>query len=328
MNNEHVKKLVESGNIFPDPGFEATEMIRCMYSFPYFCENYIKINSYLWGDNRYETSLVPFKLYPFQERLAKEYEENKFTIVSKYRQGGFTTTMAAYALWYCMYRLDKRFVFACKSDRPAIEISYITKRMIDELPEWLKPKMGVNNDHHREFKETGSSIHFFSITYMCSQAITDLVIDEAAFIPNMDQHWKALYPTINAFGKVMVLSTPNGIGNFFEETYSKAKDKTNEFKALDFDYHEHPDYTEDKIATIRNNLGERAFTQEFERAFLVAPKRKELLDDAMIVYNIGRSPERIEERWSSIIPDHDIWIPIRPKTSNTETLPRAQDLGV
>jgi phage FluMu gp28-like protein len=52
-----------------------------------------------------------------------------------------------------------------------------------------------------------------------------LIIDEAAFIEKMDDHWKAMYPTLSTGGNCIAISTVNGIGNWYEETYTKAQDK-------------------------------------------------------------------------------------------------------
>ena len=39
-----------------------------------------------------------------------------------------------------------------------------------------------------------------------------LIIDEAAFVRNFDELWMGLYPTISTGGRVIILSTPNGVG--------------------------------------------------------------------------------------------------------------------
>ena len=39
----------------------------------------------------------------------------------------------------------------------------------------------------------------------------------------MEQHWKAMYPTISTGGQCIIISTVNGLGNWYQETYYNAK---------------------------------------------------------------------------------------------------------
>jgi hypothetical protein len=241
---------------------QMEELRKCTNSFPYFCEEYIKIIHPMKG-------LIPFKLYPFQERVINNYDQFKYNIVSKFRQAGLTTVTVIWSLWRCLFRTDQRIMVVCKSDRESIGIGKIAQHAKDNLPDWMQPLMGNDNDHEKEFKDTGSVIWFFTVQGVRSRALTYLIIDEAAFITSMDEHWKALYPTLSTGGSCIVISTVNGVGNWYEETYTKAQDKKNEFNIIDLDYTEHPDYNSPEWAKrTRGNLGERAFQQEILRNFL------------------------------------------------------------
>jgi len=56
-------------------------------------------------------------------------------------------------------------------------------------------------------------------------ALSLLVIDECALIPNMDEIWTTIYPTLSQGGDCIVLSTPRGMGNWFQKVYTKAENK-------------------------------------------------------------------------------------------------------
>jgi len=64
-------------------------------------------------------------------------------------------------------------------------------------------------------------------------AITYLVLDEAAFIPGMEDYWKSMYPVVSAGGNVIVISTVNGLGNWYEQMYTQAKNKKNEVTGVE-----------------------------------------------------------------------------------------------
>jgi len=254
------------------------ECLKCQKDFSYFAETYLKVNHPKRG-------LVSFPLYDFQKRLVKTYNESRFVAVKKFRQGGFSTTTALYGLWQCMFHCDRRFLFMSKTDREAIEMGRIVQRAIQNLPEEFKPFLTKSNDHQKSFKCTGSEMWFLTPQAACSKMCTHLVIDEAAFIPNMEQHWAAMSPTIGGEGKCFVVSTVNGLGNWYEGLYTGAAEGRNSFKAFDCHYSEHPDFNnEEWVAQMKCNLGERGWMQEMECCFVGSqPTRQDILR-----HNLGK----------------------------------------
>lgn len=242
--------------------WQLKELEKCAGDFLYFCERYVKIIHPMKG-------LVPFKLYEFQKRVVSDYEQHQFNIVSKFRQAGLTTVTVIWSLWRCLFKTDQRIMVLSKSDREAIGVGKIVQNVKDNLPSWMMPIMGNDNDHEKEFKDTGSVIWFFTVQGTRSRALTYLIIDEAAFIPNMHEHWKGMYPTLATGGRCIAISTVNGIGNWYEETYTRAKDKKNQFHIIELDYTEHPEYNNPEwVRRMRGNLTEKGWLQEIMRSFL------------------------------------------------------------
>jgi hypothetical protein len=245
---------------------QQEEMSKCIQSFPYFCLKYIKILHPTKG-------LIRFQLFNYQKRSIDYYQEHRFNIISKFRQGGLTTVTLLYGLWKCLFQLDQQIMALSKTDREAVGIGLIVDRAIEHMPEWLKPKKdGKWNDHLKQFPDTGGALQFYSPEAARGKSVTFLIIDEAAFIPDMESHWKAMWPVLSTGGSCVLVSTVNGLGNWYEETYTKAKDKKNQFHIIDLDYWEHPDYNEKKnpgwITEQRQQLGEKGFLQEVLRSFL------------------------------------------------------------
>jgi phage FluMu gp28-like protein len=56
-----------------------------------------------------------------------------------------------------------------------------------------------------------------------SEALSLLVIDEAAHVDGLEELWTGLYPTLSTGGRCIALSTPNGVGNWFHKTYIEAE---------------------------------------------------------------------------------------------------------
>ncbi len=61
------------------------EFLKCKEDPVYFARNYIKIVSLDHG-------LVPFEMYPFQEKLISNFHKNRFNICKMPRQTGKSTT--------------------------------------------------------------------------------------------------------------------------------------------------------------------------------------------------------------------------------------------
>ena len=245
-----------------DPIRVEREIRKCVASFPYFCHKYIKILHPTEGT-------LPCVLYKFQKRVVEGYENNRFTILSKFRQGGLTMTAVLWGLWRCMFKLQQQVMILSKTDREAMSAGEIARFALRYLPEWLKPALHENSKHEKHFTDTDSVLKFYTPEAARGKSLTILIVDEAAFISDMTKYWGDMYPTIGTGGKAIVISTVNGMGNWYEVQYHKAKAKKNEFFIIDLDYWEHPEYVNPKwVRATRKNLGEKLFAQEILRSFL------------------------------------------------------------
>src|SRR5947208_715269 len=102
------------------------------------------------------SAIIPFELFPYQVRLYDHLEDNRFTIFSKFRQGGFSTELAIYGLWKCLFRLDQSVLWLAKTDREATHVcDSIVKRALEYMPDWMKGSvMKMISSHEKKFPET------------------------------------------------------------------------------------------------------------------------------------------------------------------------------
>lgn len=244
------------------PEMQQKELIKCAMSFSYWCHKYVKITHPKRG-------LLPFFLYKYQKRCIQEYEKHRFNILSKFRQGGLTTVTVIWCLWRCLFKLDETIMILSKSDREAIASGEIVKRALIELPEWMKPEMEKNNDHQKLFTDTGCKMFFYTPEAARGRSITYLILDEAAFIQNMEKYWKAMFPTLSGGGHCIAISTVNGVGNWYYDMFTGSQKGENDFNIIELDYVEHPDYDDaDWVKQTRAQLGEKGWRQEVLRDFL------------------------------------------------------------
>lgn len=246
-----------------DAARRKQELLKCYHSFPYFCHKYVKILHPMKG-------LIPFVLFKYQRKVIHDYENHRFNIISKFRQGGLTTVTLLWGLWRCMFQMDQQIMLLSKTDREATDIGMMVDRACEHLPEWLKPKKDAKwNDHLKMFTDTNSALKFYSPEAARGKSVTFLIIDEVAFIAEMEKHWKAMWPVLSTGGSCTLISTVNGYGNWYEQTYHDAKEGLNKFNVIDLDYWEHPDYNDEKwVAEQKAQLGEKGFLQEVLREFL------------------------------------------------------------
>ncbi len=245
-----------------DQDEKLEEYTRCAESFKYFAENYVYITHPKRG-------LVLFNLYGYQEKCIREYDEFKHNIIRKFRQGGLTTLTVIWCLWRCMFKNDQKIMILSKSDREAKGAGKIVTNVLKYMPSWMKPDVELDNQHEKVFSDTNGSIEFWTCEAARSKSLTYLIIDEAAFIKNMDEHWKSMYPTLSTGGSCIVISTVNGLGNWYEEWFHAAQQNKNMFHVIDIEYTENPEYNNaDWVKEMRANLGEKGWRQEVLGDFL------------------------------------------------------------
>lgn len=246
---------------------QLIEIFKCKESFPYFCENYARVM-------HPERGITPFILHPFQKnKVYPTFERERFVILRKFRQAGLSTIASMYALWKILFFTDQRVLMISITDRDAKNLMAMIRRAWEELPEWMICET-IEYSQHVLKLETGSEIRCGTKKMGRGYSANMIIIDEAAFIPKMEEVWMDIFPTVSAAGnncKVFVISTVNGLGNWYADKYHDAKDKKNEFYCLDLDYREHPEYNNEKyVERMKAQLGPRGWDQEVLGVFLSA----------------------------------------------------------
>jgi hypothetical protein len=185
---------------------------------------------------------IPFHLFPFQEKTLTQFANNRFNIVLKSRQTGISTLSAGYALWKMIFNSDFNvLVIATKQD---VAKNLVTKvRVMHELlPTWLKN--GSMEDNKLSLRLTnGSQIKAIASSPDAgrSEALSLLIFDEAAFIDDIDEIWVAAQSTLSTGGSCIALSTPNGVGNWFHQTWLGAEESRNPFNTIRLHWTVHPE---------------------------------------------------------------------------------------
>jgi len=211
-----------------------------------------------------------FNLYPFQEDLLTEFNSNRYNIVLKSRQLGISTLSAGYSLWKMIFQSDYNvLVIATKQD---VAKNLVTKVRVmhDNLPSWLKGKTMEDNKLSLRFKN-GSQIKAISSKGDAgrSEALSLLVIDEAAFVDRIDEIWTAAQQTLATGGGAIMLSTPNGTGNLFHKTWCQAE-AGGQFAPTKLHWSVHPERDQGWRDLQTELLGEKSAAQECDCDFITS----------------------------------------------------------
>jgi len=89
-----------------------------------------------------------------------------------------------------------------------------------------------------------------------------------AFIDDADEIWTAAQATLSTGGKAILLSTPNGVGNFFHKMWQQAEVGTNNFTPILLDWRVHPDRDQAWRDRQTEILGELQASQEHDASFI------------------------------------------------------------
>ena len=242
----------------------AQEYIKCGKDPAYFMRKYCYIQHPTRGR-------ILFNLYPFQEKVLHLFRVNQYIITLKSRQLGISTLAAAYSLWLMLFHKDKNVLALATTQATARNLVSKTMFMYDQLPKWLKIQAVEKNKLSLRLKN-GSKITAKSSNADAarSEAVSLLLIDEAAFIDNIEETFTAAQQTLATGGQCMALSTPNGIGNWFHQTWEKAETGENSFLAVRLPWTVHPERNQDWREQQDKDLGPRMAGQECDCDFLAS----------------------------------------------------------
>tara|TARA_R110002020_G_scaffold82416_1_gene204035 strand:+ start:5720 stop:7306 length:1587 start_codon:yes stop_codon:yes gene_type:complete len=231
----------------------------------YFTTNYCRISHPQRG-------LIPFKAYDYQEQLLKDFADYRFNIILKARQLGISTLTAAYIAWLMLFYRDKNILVVATKLQTATNLVKKVKAIIKHLPPWMRiAEITVDNRTSFELSN-GSQIKGSSTAGDAgrSEALSLLVVDEAAHVEKLSDLWTALYPTLSTGGGCIALSTPNGVGNWFHQNCVEAEAGSNAFYMTTLLWDVHPDRDKAWFDKETKNMSKRQIAQELECNFNVS----------------------------------------------------------
>jgi hypothetical protein len=209
---------------------EQIEIInRCRKSVTFFLTHFGKIKHPSAG-------ILPFRPFKYQKYALECFRKYRLNIFRKCRQSGASKISGAFATWFALFHSHKRILIVSRVNEDAM--GFLRENIVflyEHLPDWMvqlwKP---VKQNEHEIVFPNGSVIK--SLTshpdVLRSNASSLNIIDEAAFIQGMDVLWAGGWSTLQHGGNVIVVSTTNGVGNWYWSACTDAEAGVNGFNPI------------------------------------------------------------------------------------------------
>ena len=244
---------------------QVIEFIKCKNDPVYFAKNYIKIVSL-------DEGLTQFHPYDFQEKLIRNFHENRFNICKMPRQTGKSTTSVSYLLHYAVFNDSTNIGILANKAATARDLLGRLQTAYENLPKWMQQGIIAWNKGSLEL-ENGSKILAASTSASAVRGMSFniLFLDEFAFVPNhiAESFFASVYPTITSGKntKVIMVSTPHGMNHFYRYWHDAERGK-NEYIPTDVHWSEVPGRDDVWKQQTIANTSEQQFKVEFECEFL------------------------------------------------------------
>lgn len=227
------------------------------------------ITEYLRTFDKTQEGFVPFKLFPKQRDIVNGYRKYRFTMVTKPRQAGVSTTTAAYAAVKSIFadpnNPEAILILANKQDM-AFEFLDKIKDFIVQFPRWVwgsdyygNPEKEMKSIFSTESKKelrlpNGSRIKAVATSKNALRGFTPtwLIMDEAAFIDNGAVTYTTALTALGTGGRVSLVSTPNGYDELYHKTYEQAKSGDNDYHVIEMKWYQDPRYTTNQDSRERD----------------------------------------------------------------------------
>jgi hypothetical protein len=214
------------------------ELLACAEDPGYFLDRYAFIYDATLAD------WVPFRLWSAQLDTLDTIRGHRLVVILKARQLGLTWLVLGFALHEMLFHAAATVLLFSRRDDEAVDLLRTRLRgMYDRLPTWLKVRsFQVDNDHEWQWSN-GSRVLAFPTTGGDSYTATLAIIDEADLVPDLDQQMRAVKPTIDGGGRMILLSRADKTRPLspFKRIYTAARQGQNGWAPVFLPWHARPD---------------------------------------------------------------------------------------
>ncbi len=162
--------------------------------------------------------IVYFDPYPYQVKLIDCIEKHQTTVICKTRQLGVTETILNYFLWKACLNPAYLAVVFSKNQSDTSGLAKRLRRSIESIQDYVTLKTDNLTDLELS---TGGRILFRNGSINGSrglESVCAIFYDEAAFVPEIEELFRASVPTTSMLGnkaRLIINSTPSGQSGWY-----------------------------------------------------------------------------------------------------------------
>jgi hypothetical protein len=207
---------------------QEIEWRRCAADPTYFAEKY-------WWIQHPEGRRL-FDMRPEQRDTLGSFLTEKKTIILKARQIGYTTLHTFYSFWGTWFHPDRKAIILSQTEDDALQALQMCHFGWSLLPDWMKDYKTKRLDRNKTFMtfSNGSVIEVDASEKDPARGKTAwlVVMDEAASFPNPEEAWASIEPATDIAGRIVVLSTAKGAGNWFHTQWLAANEPQSRWRHI------------------------------------------------------------------------------------------------
>ncbi len=212
------------------------EWFKCFVDVGYFTWRYG------WLYNATEEAWLRFQLWPAQAMTLRRMADERMLVVLKARQLGLSWLCLAYALWLLIYHPPATVLLFSLRESEAVELLERMRGMYARLPRWMQARHVLRQSRTIWSLSNGSRALAFSTKAGRSYTGTLALVDEADFVPELGHFLNGVKPTIDAGGKLYLVSTSDKRRPVspFKRLFRAAMQGVGDYRALFLPWQSHP----------------------------------------------------------------------------------------
>ncbi len=187
------------------------------------------------------TGVLPFQLWDGQRQALHTMEHDRLAVFLKARQLGISWLVCGYALWAVLATPNQTVLAYSQGQIEANElirrVAFLYHHHQADLPSLVTDNIGALG------WSNGSRMLSLAATRKAGRSFTAniAILDEWAFMAWPRQTLAAVKPTIDAGGKLFVISSADGQGTAYHQFWQHAVNGQNGYKAVFLPWFSHPE---------------------------------------------------------------------------------------
>lgn len=185
--------------------------------------------------------MQPFKLWDGQKTALTTMEHERLAVFLKARQLGISWVVCGFSLWSALTLPNQTVLAYSQGQLEANElirrVSVLYHNHRADLPKLITDNIGMLA------WDNGSRMLSLAATRKAGRSFTAsiAILDEWAFMAWPRQTLAAVKPTIDAGGKLFIISSADGQGSAYHQFWQHAQSGRNGYKAIFLPWFAHPD---------------------------------------------------------------------------------------